>query len=84
MIFLHTKLSEIAAMFFSPHTLGFTHIDKFSLMLTHFSKIPFSFPIIPIVKSAKLWVHLETFAHIERQKAFSIETLCNYTLDTVV
>ena len=34
-------------------------------------------PIISIIKLAKLWIHLENLAHIQRKSVYSIETLCS-------
>ena len=41
-------------------------------------------PIIPIVKMAQIWILLENVALTEKKSVFSIETLCKYTLDSVV
>ena len=64
----------------SQYKLDFFYIDKFSTDLTHVSKCPVLFPIIPIVKMESLCVQdrLENLAH-ERRSIFSIETLCKHT-----
>ena len=60
------------------------HIDTFSIELHTFLKYTISFPIIPMVKMAKIWVLLVILAHIERQPVFSIAMLCYNTVDIVV
>ena len=64
--FLHTTFSEVASLF-----LGCTNINGFFYRASHILVNV----LIPMVKSAKIWVLLENLAHM----VFSIETLCNYT-----
>ena len=60
--------------------LDFTHIGGFSIELRTFQYMSC---FIPYHSYSKM-VQLENLADIERQLAFLIETLCNYTLDNVV
>ena len=46
--------------------------------------VPVSFPIIPVVKLAKILILLEKFSHSLRKSVFSIGILCNYAVDSVV
>ena len=54
-------------------------LTDFLLWSTDLSKSPVSFPIIPIVKLAKIRVLLENSTHVERQRKLSTETFRNYT-----
>ena len=55
----------------SQHVLGFIFVDWLS---TNLSKSPVSFPIISIVKLAKIRVLLENSTHVERYWKLSTET----------